>query len=66
MYAISSLPMTDAPPEQLAGWLRGHWPESQVMASLRDTAISLLRVAGADNVAAALRHHARDDRSHYY
>ncbi len=31
----------------------------QVMASLRNTAISLLRLAGATNIAAALRHHAR-------
>lgn len=32
----------------------------QVMASLRNTAISLLRLAGWDNIAEALRHHARD------
>ena len=31
-----------------------------VMASLRNTAIGLLRLAGWDNIAAALRHHARD------
>jgi predicted transposase YbfD/YdcC len=31
----------------------------QVMASLRNTAISLLRLAGWDNIARALRHHAR-------
>ncbi len=36
----------------------GHAP--QVMASLRNTAISLLRLTGATNIAAALRHHARD------
>jgi predicted transposase YbfD/YdcC len=35
----------------------GHAP--QVMATLRNTAISLLRLAGATNIAAALRHHAR-------
>jgi predicted transposase YbfD/YdcC len=35
----------------------GHGP--QVMATLRNTAISLLRLAGATNIAAALRHHAR-------
>lgn len=32
----------------------------QVMASIRNTAVSLLRLAGWTNVAAALRHHARD------
>lgn len=31
----------------------------QVMASLRNTAISLLRLSGWDNIAAGLRHHAR-------
>ncbi len=36
----------------------GHAP--QVMASLRNTAISLLRLAGHTNIAAACRHHARD------
>jgi hypothetical protein len=30
----------------------------QVMASLRNTAISLLRLEGATNIAAAQRHHA--------
>lgn len=32
----------------------------QVMATLRNLAISLHRLAGATNIAAALRHHARD------
>jgi hypothetical protein len=32
------------------------------MASLRNLAISLHRLAGATNIAAALRHHARDAR----
>ena len=32
----------------------------QVIASLRDLIISLRRLAGATNIAAALRHHARD------
>lgn len=32
----------------------------QVMATLRNTAISLLHLTGATNIAAALRHHARD------
>jgi predicted transposase YbfD/YdcC len=34
----------------------------QVMASLRNLVISLHRLAGATNIAAALRHHARDAR----
>lgn len=32
----------------------------RIMATLRNTAISLLRLAGWDNIAKALRHHARD------
>jgi predicted transposase YbfD/YdcC len=36
----------------------GHGP--RVMATLRSTAISLLRLAGATNIAAAIRHHARN------
>ena len=32
----------------------------QVMAGLRNLVISLHRLAGATNIAAALRHHARD------
>lgn len=32
----------------------------QVMATLRNTVIGLLRLTGHDNIAAALRHHARD------
>jgi predicted transposase YbfD/YdcC len=32
----------------------------RVMASLRNTAITLLRIHGHENIAAALRHHARD------
>ncbi|SFO46214.1 hypothetical protein SAMN05216207_106521, partial [Pseudonocardia ammonioxydans] len=32
----------------------------QVMAALRNLAISLHRLAGATNIAAALRHHSRD------
>ena len=31
----------------------------QIMASLRNLAITILRLAGVDNIAAALRHHAR-------
>jgi hypothetical protein len=33
---------------------------SQVMATLRNLAISLHRLGGATNIAKALRHHARD------
>ena len=36
----------------------GHAP--RVMASLRNTGIGILRLAGWDNIAAGLRHHARD------
>jgi Transposase len=36
----------------------GHSP--QVMATLRSTAISLLRLAGVENIAQGLRHHARN------
>ena len=36
----------------------GHAP--RVMAILRSTAISVLRLAGATSIAAATRHHARD------
>ena len=36
----------------------------QVMATLRNTAISLLRLAGWTNIAAALRHHARNPQAH--
>ena len=32
----------------------------QVMAAIRNLVISLHRLAGATNIAAALRHHARD------
>ncbi len=38
----------------------GHGP--QVMAALRNLAITALRLSGATNIAAALRHHARDTR----
>lgn len=84
VYAISSLAATDASPEQLASWLRGHWAIEnrlhwvrdvtyaedhsqnrtgagpQVMATLRNTAIGLLRLDGHDNIAKALRHNARN------
>lgn len=84
VYAITSLTATDAGPEQIAAWLRGHWMIEnrlhwvrdvdydedrsqirtgfgpQVMATLRNTAIGLLRLTGHTNIAAALRHHNRD------
>lgn len=84
VYAVTSLTITDAEPEQVAEWLRGHWAienrihwvrdvtydedrsqirtgsAPQVMATLRNTAIGLLRLAGHTNIAAALRHHARN------
>lgn len=84
VYAVTSLSATDAPPGQVADWLRGHWhienrlhwvrdvtyaedhsqirtgAGPQVMATLRNTVLGLLRLAGHDNIAAALRHHARD------
>jgi len=44
--------------EDLSQVRTGHAP--RVMASLRNTAISLLRLAGWANIAQALRHHARD------
>ena len=44
--------------EDLSQVRTGYAP--QVMASLRNLVISLHRLAGATNIAAALRHHARD------
>jgi predicted transposase YbfD/YdcC len=44
--------------EDLSRVRTGHAP--QVMASLRNLVISLHRLAGATNIAAALRHHGRD------
>jgi len=84
VYAVTSMSVTDAKPNQIADWLRGHWAIEnrlhwvrdvtfaedhsqnrtgsgpQVMATLRNTAIGLLRLDGHTNIAAALRHHARD------
>jgi predicted transposase YbfD/YdcC len=84
VYAVTSLAITDATPQHVAGWLRGHWAIEnrlhwirdvtyaedhcqirtgggpQVMATLRNTAISLLRLDGHTNIAKALRHNARD------
>lgn len=82
-YAVTSLAITQASPDQLAAWIRGHWgiedrlhwvrdldfdedrsqirttAGPQIMASLRNLAITILRPAGTSNIAAALRHHAR-------
>ena len=44
--------------EDLSQVRTGHAP--QVMASLRNLVISLHRLAGATNIAAALRHHSRN------
>ena len=84
VYAITDLAPHQARPDELAGWIRGHWQIEnglhwvrdvtyaedlsqiragagpQVMATLRNLAISLHRLAGATNIAAALRHHARN------
>jgi predicted transposase YbfD/YdcC len=83
-YAITDLAPHEARPDELTGWIRGHWQIEnglhwvrdvtyaedlsqirtgvgpQVMASLRNLAISLHRLAGATNIAAALRHHGRN------
>jgi predicted transposase YbfD/YdcC len=81
VYLITS---SNADPEVLAVWVRGHWEienrlhwvrdvtylednslvrtgnAPRVMATLRSLAISLLRLDGHKNIAAANRHHARD------
>ena len=86
VYAVTDLTATQARPDQLATWLRGHWcievrlhwvrdvtfgedlsqvrtgNGPQVMATLRNLAINLHRLAGATNIAKALRHHARDTK----
>ncbi len=83
-HCITSLTAAQARPEELAGYIRGHWQienrlhwvrdvtydedRSQartgtgprVMASLRNLAISALRLHGHTNIAAALRWTARD------
>ena len=84
VYAITDLRPQQARPDQLAGWIRGHWQienglhwvrdvtyaedasqvrtghAPQVMAGLRNFAISAHRLDGATNIAAALRRCARD------
>ena len=81
VYLITS---SNADPETLAAWVRGHWEienrlhwvrdvtyqedsslvrtgnAPRVMATLRSLAISILRLDGHKNIAAANRHHARD------
>jgi len=83
-HCITSLTPEQASPEDLAGYIRGHWrienrlhwvrdfcfdeDRSQVrtgsgphaMASLRNLAISALRLSGHNNIAAGLRWTARD------
>jgi predicted transposase YbfD/YdcC len=82
VYAGTDLTAAQAQPQQLAGWIRGHWHIEnqlhwvrdvtfdedrsqtrtghgpQVMASLRNLAISALRLAGHTNIAHANRHYA--------
>lgn len=84
VYAVTSLSATDAHPDQIATWLRGHWAIEnrlhyvrdvsfdedrsqtrtaggpQVMATLRNTVISLLRLDDEPNFASARRHYARN------
>ena len=81
-HLICSLPMTDAPPELVASWARGHWTIENrlhwvrdvvtsedrhqlrtgngphVMATLRNTAISLIRLTYGPHasIAERLRH----------
>ncbi len=86
VYAICSVPMSQAQPHVVAAWIQGHWTIEnalhwvrdvtydedrhqlragngpQVMATLRNTAISLLRLTGWTSITAGLRHHARDSR----
>lgn len=90
VYAICSVPMTQAQPRQAASWIQGHWSIEnalhwvrdvvfdedrhqlrvghgpQVMASLRNTAITLLRLTGWTCIAAGLRHHGRDSQRPVY
>lgn len=83
VFLLCSRSMTQARPEQVAAWIRGHWHIENrlhwvrdvsfdedrqqlwvgngpaVMASIRNLAITLLRLAGWDNIAEARRHHSR-------
>ena len=74
VHIVTSADHITAPPATLASWVRRHWVRDvtfdedrsqvrtgnapRVMATLRSTAISLLRLAGWTTIAAALRHHA--------
>lgn len=84
VFAITSLPADQATPEELAGYIRGHWGienrlhwvrdvtyredasqirtghGAHVMATFRNLAISIHRLAGATNIAKALRTAMRD------
>ncbi|MFJ2028583.1 transposase [Streptosporangium sp. NPDC087985] len=84
VYAITSVPVHQAGPAELAAWIRGHWTienrlhwvrdvtygedhsqtrtgnAPRAMATLRNLAISALRLTGTDNIAKAIRHLARD------
>lgn len=86
VFVITSIPAGDATPEQLAGYVRGHWgienrlhwvrdvtyreDHSQIrtgnaahaMATIRNLAISVHRLAGANNIAHALRAAMRNPR----
>ena len=75
VYAITSLIAIQARPPELARLARGHWLRDvtfdedrsqartasgpRVMAALRNLVITILRLAGAASIAAALRHHSR-------
>ncbi len=84
IYAITSLPVHQARPADLAAWIRGHWTienklhyvrdvaygedhsqtrtgnTPRAMATLRNLAISALRLAGETNITQALRRLGRD------
>jgi hypothetical protein len=63
VYAVASLARAQASPARLADLLRGHWVIEnglQVMACPGNLVIGVLSRAGPLNLAAALRHHARD------
>ena len=71
VYAITSLPFAQASPARLSDLLRGHWAIENGLHYVRDTTYAedacQLRTGTAPqvmatlrNLAAALRHHARD------
>jgi predicted transposase YbfD/YdcC len=59
VYAISSLTVTDASPQQLASWLRGHWAIENRLHWVRDVTYaedhSQIRTGAGPQVMAALR-----------